>query len=70
MPAKWLFSILGVALKSASPVLVRNLREMVAEMVARAEATPNPWDDIIVGLLQMIVGKPGEKGSDGERGDG
>ena len=60
MPAKWLFSILGVALKSASPVLVRNLREMVAEMVARAEATPNPWDDIIVGLLQMIVGRERE----------
>ena len=55
----WLFTILRKALDMASPAIVENLRQLVAEMVAKAEETPNPWDDVFCGLLQLIVGKPG-----------
>ena len=57
---KWLFVILSRAVAMASPQIIGDIRRLVAEMVARAEATPNPWDDIICGLLQTIVGKPGD----------
>jgi hypothetical protein len=57
---RWIFLIIANALKHASPAIIEDLRRMVADMMTRAEATPNPYDDMFVGLLQMIVGKPGE----------
>ena len=58
---KWLFTILRGALDAASPEIVENLRQLVQEMVVKAKATPNPWDDVFTGLLQLIVGKPGAR---------
>ena len=58
---RWLFTILAKAIQMASPQIVGDIRRLVAEMAVRAEKTENPWDDIIVGMIQMIVGKPGEK---------
>jgi hypothetical protein len=57
---KWIFTILRHALQMASPKIIEDLRRLVADMMDRAEKTPNPWDDIIIGMIQMIVGKPGE----------
>jgi len=56
---KWIFLILGKALEAASPSIVENLREAIQGMVTTAATTPNPWDDVFCGLLQLIVGKPG-----------
>lgn len=58
---RFLLMLVQQALKNASPVIVSSIRQMVEEMVQRAAETPNPWDDIIVGLLQMLVGKPGDR---------
>jgi len=63
---KWLFTILRTALDLASPEIIKGIKEGVDAMVTRAKSTPNPWDDVITGLLQMIVGKPGEKPLDGD----
>lgn len=57
---RWLFTILSKAISLASPSIIENLRQLVEEMMVKAEGTPNPWDDIIVGMIQMLVGKPGE----------
>lgn len=57
---KWIFTILAKAVAMASPGIIEDLRRMVDEMMKKAIQTPNPWDDIIVGLLQMIIGKPGD----------
>lgn len=57
----WVMGIFKVIMKAASPEIVENIRSMVQEIVTRAAATPNPWDDIFASLLQMIVGKPGQK---------
>jgi hypothetical protein len=61
---KWLFTILTQVLTMASPQILEDLRVMIQGMVEKAEATINPWDNIFVGMLQMIVGKPGSKISD------
>jgi type IV secretory pathway VirB2 component (pilin) len=56
---KWLATILPMALKMASPQMVATLRAFVAEQVKKAEATSNPWDDILWFFIQTIVGEPG-----------
>jgi hypothetical protein len=59
---KWLYALLKNALLVASPELVASLREAVANLSDRAKKTANPWDDALMGFLQMIVGKPSVKG--------
>jgi len=56
---KFFLLILRNALAHASPALLANLRGFVAGQVVEAEKTPNPWDDLAWGVLQLIVGKPG-----------
>jgi len=56
----WVIGIFRTIMKAASPEIIENIRGMVQELVTRAAATPNPWDDIFAGLLQTLVGKPGE----------
>lgn len=57
---KWIFLIIANALKHASPAIIEDLRRMVQDMMDRAEKTDNPYDDMFVGMLQLIIGKPGE----------
>lgn len=57
---KFLLAIIARAVAAASPEILENLRQLVQEMVAKAETTENPWDDIICGMVQMLVGKPGD----------
>jgi len=57
---KWWLFIIKQAIAAASPEIVEGLRQMVAEIVVKAKETENPWDDIFAGVLEMIVGKPGE----------
>lgn len=56
---KWILTVLTRIIAMASPEILEGVREMVQTMIAKAAATPNPWDDILVGLLEMLVGKPG-----------
>ncbi len=57
---KWLLTVLTKIIAMASPEILEGVRKLVQEMVDRAAATPNPWDDIFIGLLQMLIGKPGD----------
>jgi len=38
-----------------SPNIRKALLEFIDTLEADAEATPNPWDDIAVGLLEFIL---------------
>ncbi len=58
---KWLFTILRNALTMATPQILEDLRKTVQDMMDRAKETVNPWDDIFIGLLQLIIGKPNQK---------
>jgi len=53
--------IVKTIMKAATPEIIENLRLMVQEIVDRAKATPNPWDDIFAGIVQSVIGKPGDK---------
>ncbi len=69
MLSKLLLTILTKALSLATPEISEGIRQLVAEMVERAEKTPNPWDDVFCDLLQGIVGKPGDRLSPAEVGE-
>lgn len=58
---KWLFTLLSNVISMASPQIIDDLRKMIDEMMTKAKGTVNPWDDIFVGFLQMLIGKPGDK---------
>jgi len=57
---KWKLRIINLVAAAASPAIVEGLRVAVQEWVVKAETTPNPWDDILVGIIQMLIGKPGD----------
>ena len=61
---RWLFMILSKVIMMASPQILEDLRKRIQEMVERAAVTENPWDDIFVGMIQMMVGKPGDDTKD------
>jgi len=56
---KWILTVLTRIIAMSSPEILEDVRKMVQVMVNKAATTPNPWDDIFVGLLEMLVGKPG-----------
>jgi len=55
---KWLIPIIQQFVVMMSPELIKNLQMGIDDMVKKAETTKNPWDNILTGLLQAIVGKP------------
>ena len=58
---KWFYAIIKGAVSMASPEILDGIRQSVQDMVDRAKKSPNKWDDMLAGFLQMIVGKPGTK---------
>ena len=50
-----------VILKQASPQVLEQAQNAVQELVDQARTTANPFDDFFAMMLQLIVGKPGEK---------
>jgi len=69
MISKLLMNVLVKSLSLATPQIGEGIRQLVEEMRVRAEATPNPWDDVFCDLLQGIVGKPGDVKSPAEVGE-
>lgn len=54
-------NVIRMVLHTASPEIVELIRKSVQDLKSQAEATPNPWDDMLAGMLQLLVGKPGEE---------
>jgi len=55
-----LLKMLPTLVTLLSPHLLEMVREVVAKGLADAKDTTNPFDDILFGVLQFIVGKPGD----------
>jgi hypothetical protein len=51
-----LLKVLTTAIISASPEVKEMLRGFVDQLEAKAEATPNKWDDILVSSLKTLLG--------------
>ena len=55
LTSKFFMMILPAILKSVSPVLVAQLRPLIDQLRETAKSTPNPWDDILIVLLEEIL---------------
>lgn len=55
LTSRFFMMILPAILKSISPILVAQLQPLVRQLKETAKTTPNPWDDILVVLLEDIV---------------
>lgn len=53
---KWILRIITMVLGVMTPELRESLTAFVQAMEANAKKTPNPWDDIFVGLLKSLLG--------------
>jgi hypothetical protein len=56
--SKWLIPLIQQFIVMMSPHLIAEIQKSVNEWVQKAKETENPWDDILPGLLQAIIGKP------------
>lgn len=48
--------VMAMVLRSATPEIVKGLRDGIDDLEARAKRTPNPVDDLLVAILREIVG--------------
>lgn len=47
--------LIAMIVTAASPEIRLALCDFVKELKVKAESTPNPWDDILAGLLEVIL---------------
>ncbi len=52
---KLLEKLLPVILTVISPEIREGMVEFVVKLENQAKATPNPWDDIFVGIVKFIL---------------
>ena len=52
---KWIFRLIGLVVGVASPEIRKGATDLLDDLEKRAKATPNPWDDMLVGMLKQIM---------------
>jgi len=52
---EWMLRILGMVFTVMTPELREGLKQFVLNLEKQAKATPNPWDDIFVGILKTVL---------------
>lgn len=52
---EWLLRIITLVVGSASPQLRALIRDWVKDLESRAKETPNPFDDVLVGLIKIVL---------------
>ncbi len=51
----WLVTLLEQVVNHVSPEIRKGMVEFVLKMEEQAKATPNPWDDIFVGIVKFVL---------------
>jgi len=51
----WLLMLVGQMLSVITPQLRQGLTAFVITLEKQAKATPNPWDDIFVGIVKSVL---------------
>lgn len=51
----WILRMIILVVGAASPEIRENVKTWVADLAEKAKATPNPMDDILVGLLKTLL---------------
>lgn len=52
---KWLVTLLKQIITQLSPQIRGSIEKFVKDLEAEVKKTPNPWDDILVGLLKLVL---------------
>lgn len=52
---KWILRIITMVVGVVSPEIRTSAHQLLDDLEAKAKKTPNPWDDILVGLLKTIM---------------
>ena len=52
---EWILRLITLIVGSASPELRKLIKEWVTELELRAKETPNPFDDVLVGLIKIVL---------------
>jgi len=52
---EWIFRLIGLIIAVASPELRKELENWLDTLERQAQATDNPWDDILVAMLRTIL---------------
>jgi len=51
----WMVKLLQQIITQMSPAIREALVEFVNTLDTQAQKTPNPWDDVAVGLLKLVL---------------
>lgn len=60
MMERLLLTVLPMIIKNVTPVIVDELRELLANLEQHAKETQNPWDDLFVALLSAVLNALGD----------
>ena len=52
---EWILRLITLVVTSASPELREMINKWVADLEEKAKATPNPFDDVLVGLIKVVL---------------
>lgn len=52
---EWILRLITLIVGAASPELRQLVKEWVIELDKRAKETPNPFDDVLVGLIKIVL---------------
>jgi len=52
---EWILRIITMVVGVVSPEIRTGANQLLDDLEAKAKKTPNPWDDILVGLLKTIM---------------
>lgn len=58
---KQIIEMLKVIIKSSSPYIRKEIIRAVADLKKKAAQTENPFDDLIVLIIEAILNLPGEE---------
>ena len=53
-----LLHILLLVLTQISPDVKKDLQDLLSRLESLTKATPNPWDDVLVGILKTLLTVP------------
>lgn len=51
-------TVLKLILGRATPEIIEQIRQLVADFKVKTDETANPYDDMLADFMQAIVGKP------------
>jgi len=55
---KWVLKIIKLVIEQASPEIRKTVCNALDQAAEKAKETKNPWDDVLIGLIQTIVNCP------------